>query len=114
MTHAHRNRPLRYDGRVVVTLYTEEILYLPVTTEISNLLQLTPEGVPMALARRAAEETCMANAAAALEKRGENLTSRALVPAAHISRNTACTWLRQRETGTWSPSDVINFAICSF
>jgi hypothetical protein len=96
---AHRNRPLRYDGRVVVTLYTEEILYLPVTTAITNLLQLTPEGVPMALARWAAEETCMARAAAELEKRGENLTSGALVAAPHISRNTACTWLRQRETG---------------
>jgi hypothetical protein len=66
---AHRNRPLRYDGRVVVTLCAEEILYLPVTTEI------------------------------AIVERGEAVTSRALAAAAHISLNTACTWLRQRETG---------------
>ena len=28
---AHRNRPLRYDGRVVVTLCADDVLYLPVT-----------------------------------------------------------------------------------
>jgi hypothetical protein len=95
---AHRNRPLRYDGRVVVTLCAEEILYLPVTTEITSLPQLTPEGLPLALARRAAEETRMARAVEALVKHGEAVTSRALAAAAHISLNTACTWLRQRET----------------
>jgi len=47
---SHCNRPLRYDGRVVVTLCAED---LPVTTEISSLPQLTPEGVPLALARGA-------------------------------------------------------------
>src|ERR1051326_6666906 len=96
---APRNRPLRYDGRVVVTLCAEDILYLPVTTEITSLPQLTPEGLPLALARRAAEETRMAKAAAELEARGETVTSRALAAAAHISLNTACTWLRSRETG---------------
>jgi hypothetical protein len=99
-TCAHRNRPRRYDGRVVVTLCADEILYLPVTTEITSLPQLTPEGLPLALAQRAAEETRMARAVADLEERGEAVTSRALAEAAHISLNTACTWLRQRETGT--------------
>src|SRR5215467_11723786 len=93
---AHRNRPLRYDGRVVVTLCADEVLYLPVTTEITSLPQLTPEGLPLALARRASEVTRMARAAAGLEERGEVVTSRALAEAAHISLNTACTWLRQR------------------
>src|SRR5215472_6034574 len=60
---AHRNRPLRYDGRVVVTLCADEILYLPVTTEITSLPQLTPEGLPLALARGAAEHARMARAA---------------------------------------------------
>ena len=41
----------------------------------------------------------MARAAAELEARGETVTSRALAEAARISLNTACTWLRQRETG---------------
>jgi hypothetical protein len=105
---AHRNRPLRYDGRVVVTLCAEEILYLPVTTEISSLPQLTPEGLPLALARRAAEETRMARAARVLEERGETVTSRALAAAAHISLNTACTWLRQRETGMMESNAMLS------
>jgi hypothetical protein len=96
---AHRNRPLRYDGRVVVTLCADEVLYMPVTTEITSLPQLTPEGLPLALARRAAEHALMARAATDLEERGEAVTSRALAEAAHISLNTACTWLRQREMG---------------
>jgi hypothetical protein len=41
----------------------------------------------------------MANAAQALEACGEAVTARAVAAAAHISMNTACTWLRQRETG---------------
>ena len=41
----------------------------------------------------------MVNAVAKLEEHGEAVTSRALAAAAHISLNTACTWLRQRETG---------------
>ena len=96
---AHRNQPLRYDGRVVVTLCAGDVLYLPVTTEITSLPQLTPEGLPLALARRAAEATRMAKAVAGLEERGEPVTARAVAAAAHISMNTACTWLRQRETG---------------
>jgi hypothetical protein len=96
---AHRTRPLRYDGRVVVTLCAEEILYLPVTTEITNLPQLAPEGVPLALVRRAADATRMARAAAELEKRGEAVTARAVAAAAHISQNTACTWLRSLDAG---------------
>ena len=56
------------------------------TTEITSLPQLTPEGLPLALAGRAAEEMRMARAAADLERRGEAVTSRALAAAAHISR----------------------------
>ena len=41
----------------------------------------------------------MANAIAKLEAKGEAVTSRALAAAARISLNTACAWLRGRETG---------------
>ncbi len=96
---AHRNQPLHHDGRIAVTLCSGEIQDLPVTTEITSLPQLTAEGLPLTQVRRAAEATRMAKAAADLEERGEAVTSRALAEAAHISLNTACTWLRQRETG---------------
>ncbi len=105
---AHRNRPLRHDGHMVVTLCAEDILYLPVTTEITSLPQLTPEGLPLALARRAAEETRMSKAVADLVKRGDAVTSRALAAAAHISLNTACTWLRQRERGAWEDAAALS------
>lgn len=60
--------------------------YLPVTTEITSLPQLTPEGLPLALARRAAEQKRMLKAVAELEQRGEAVTSHTLAGAAHISR----------------------------
>src|ERR1051326_3044562 len=103
---AHRNRPLRYDGRVVVTLCEDDVLYLAVTTEITSLPQLTPDGLPLALARRAAEVPRMVNAAAKLEEHGEAVTARALAAAARISLNTACAWLRQRETGAMETAPV--------
>jgi hypothetical protein len=91
-----------------VTLCAEEILYLPVTSEITSLPQLTPEGLPLALARRAAEDVRMASAAAELEERGEAVTSRALAAAARISLNTACTWLRSRETGALETDPMLS------
>jgi hypothetical protein len=105
---AHRNRPLRHDGRVVVTLCAGLILDLPVTTEITSLPQLTADGLPLALTRRAAGTTRMANAAAALEARGEAVTSRALAEAARISLNTACAWLRTRRTDTMEPAPLLS------
>ena len=49
-----------------MTLCADDVLYLPVTTEIASLPQLTPDGLPLALARRAAEDRRMANAVAEL------------------------------------------------
>jgi hypothetical protein len=110
---AHRNRPLRHDGRVVVTLCAGEILDLPITTEITSLPQLTAEGQPLALARRAAEATRLASAAAELEARGEEVSTRALAQVAHISLNTACAWLRQRRndaTASVSPLSALHYS----
>jgi hypothetical protein len=50
----------------------------------------------------------MAKAAAELEEHGKAVTSRALAEAAHISLNTACTWLRQRETGTLDSAAMLS------
>lgn len=78
------------------------------TTEITSLPQLTPEGLPLALVRRAAEQTRMARAATELAERGEAVTSRALAAAAHLSLNTTCTWLRQREIGTMGSAAALS------
>lgn len=42
---AHRNRPLRYDGRVVVTMCVGEIADLPATELITEFPQLTDDGL---------------------------------------------------------------------
>jgi hypothetical protein len=84
-TSSPRNRPLCHDGGVVVRLGADEIGYLPVTTEITSSPQLTPEGLPLALAGREASATPMARAVAELEARGEAVTSRAVAESAHIS-----------------------------
>lgn len=104
----HRNRPLRHDERIVVTLCEGLILDLPTTTKITSLPQLTPKGQPLALARRAAEQTRMTRAAAELEAHDEAVTSRALAATAHISLNTVCIWLRHRETGTADSGSVLS------
>lgn len=97
---------------MVVTLCAEEVLYLPVTTEITSLPQLTPKGLPLALARRAAEHARMVKAVTDLEERSEAVTSRSLAEAAHISREhglhmaTAARDWRER-----GPTHVISSAI---
>ena len=53
-----------------MTLGSDKVLYLPVTTEITSLPQLTPEGLPLALARRAAEARRMAGAEARVGRSG--------------------------------------------
>src|SRR5260370_18379861 len=43
---AHRNRPLRTDGRIVITLCEGEIDFLPVTETVYTLPQLDETGAP--------------------------------------------------------------------
>ena len=50
----------------------------------------------------------MGKAAADLEERAEPVTARALAQAAHISLNTACTWLRLRETGALDRASALS------
>lgn len=78
----------------------------------TSLPQLTPEGLPLALARQAAEHTRMINAVAALEQRGEALTSRSLATEAHISREYRVHLApAARNGGARRCSDVIRSAI---
>lgn len=68
---AHRNRPLIYDGRTVVTFCDEDVAFLPVTTEVRGL----PDR------RRAHEEGTderLGRAGALLDERGQERTVRAL------------------------------------
>ena len=64
--------------------------------------------MPLTLARRAAEDIRLVNAATALEAQGEAVTSRALAETARISLNTACAWLRERRTGAREDASLLS------
>lgn len=75
---AHRNRPIRYDYRIVVTLSAGEIDFLPVTTEITSLPALTESGKTSAQERLEYDQERLQNAEAELLRRGEKITVRAM------------------------------------
>lgn len=75
---AHRNRPLRYDGRIVVTLSAGSVDFLPVTEEITSLPDLALEGVTLAQKREECNQTRLEEAEQELSKRGEKVTRRSM------------------------------------
>ena len=91
-----------------VTLCADDVLCLPVTRGARASHSSRAARLPLALARRAAEEARMAKAVAELGERGETVTSRALAEAAHISLNTACTWRRPRETNAREDASMLS------
>ncbi len=92
---AHRNRPLRYDGRVVVTLTTGEINHLPITTEYTSLPDLTAEGEPVAAARERAVHKKLRRAAIELVRRGEQVGPTKLAKMAEVRKAAASKWYRE-------------------
>jgi hypothetical protein len=92
---AHRNRPLRHDGRIVVTLCASEIDYLPITEVYEELpARLADDGAALKTRNREAAEKRMAEAAEELLRRGEPVTARSLAGAAGVRLGVACEWLR--------------------
>src|SRR5262249_32253566 len=79
---AHRNRPLRYDGRVVVTLCADEVLYLPASTEITGLPQLTRGASATCAGTPGRRADADGQGCGELEAHGEAVTSRALAATA--------------------------------
>jgi hypothetical protein len=91
---AHRNRPLRYDGRTVVTLCAGVVDFLPITMEVTSLPQLAADGTPRTTRRQEAAEERLRHAADELLARGEVVNRRTLAAAAHIRAEVALEWLR--------------------
>ena len=92
---AHRNRPLRYDGRTVITFTAGTVDFLPITTEITSLPQLDADGTPRGERRQAEQEERLRAAARALQARGELLSASALAAAACTRKQAACAFLRK-------------------
>ena len=93
---AHRNRPLRYDGRTVVSLCAGAIDFLPITETISELPQLASEGITRKTKRTETIDARLTAAADALARRGAKVNLRTLAAEAEISVNEAARWLRDQ------------------
>jgi hypothetical protein len=104
----HRNRPLRHDGRTVVTFTTGAIDFLPVTTEITQLPFLTIEGDERTTKRKQQAEQRIRDAIATLQARGESITVRNVSALARVSLNTVSTWLREQGNNAMSIDRVLS------
>jgi hypothetical protein len=96
---AHRNRPLRYEDRVVVTLTTGEVDYLPITEEYTSLPNLTEQGTTYDDERTTREAGKLREAWEALVRRGEKVTGKRLAKEAKVRPATAGSWLRALQSG---------------
>jgi len=84
---AHRNRPLRYDGRTVITFCKGEIDYLPLTDE--------PVTFPTLTEKKAEQERQALAAIERIMERGEKLTVRALLAECPMDNNRAQEYIQR-------------------
>lgn len=90
---AHRNRPLRHDGRVVITLAKGDVAALPITEEYTSLpSRLTEEGLTTEEARQVRNETALEQVAARLTQEGKKVTIKALAKEAKVRKKVASEW----------------------
>lgn len=94
---AHRNRPLRHDGRTVITLCMGDIDYLPITEEYTYMPKLTYSGLTASEARLERDQEKLEQAKAEFVQRGEHITVTALAKAAKVRKKTAGDWLNQQQ-----------------
>jgi len=83
---AHRNRPLRFDNRTVVTFCSSDIDYLPATTTITQLPYVDLTGN--------SKEERLTAAVQVLQTEGKILSINNLVAAAHVDRKEIISYLR--------------------
>jgi hypothetical protein len=97
---AHRNRPLRHDGRVVLTFCIGDIDFLPATTTVTQFPQLTTDGARHDETKATEDDAALAEAAERIVGRGEPLTVRALQDEVRsvraIRTETIADWLRRQ------------------
>ena len=94
---AHRNRALRHDGRIVVSMCNAKIGYLPVTEEYSALPQLESTGQERGAVQEQSEIAKLEAAAARLQEQGKKVSVRNMMQEAHIKRDTAAAWCKQHK-----------------
>jgi hypothetical protein len=92
---AHRHRPLRYDGRLTISLCDADIDYLPVTHFISQMPRLTDDGEDYAEVKRAEDYARLDQARRQLEAQSIPLGVHRLGRAAGVGTDTAGRYLRE-------------------
>src|SRR5262249_13824708 len=99
---AHRNRPLRHDGRTVVTLCQGDISNLPMTTIYEHLPNLNEAGEPLTEASTAQTYARLEAAVERLAECGTKVTLDRAIAGAEgaINRTVAAEWYRAYRTRT--------------
>jgi hypothetical protein len=92
---AHRHRPLRYDGRITISICESDIDYLPTTHNIVRMPRVNDEGEDES-ERKAREDRAKLDQARRLfEAQGIALAVHRLARAAHVATDTAARYLRE-------------------
>ena len=92
---AHRHRPLRYNGRITISLCKADIDYLPVTHFVSNMPRLTTEGEEARLVKEAEDNAKLDQARRQLEAQGIRLAIHRLGRVAGVATDTAARYLHK-------------------
>lgn len=94
---AHRNRPIRHDGRVVITFTSGDVDFLPVTEMITAFPDLpTQKRLDRKAQSSQEQEERLERAYEAFIARQETVTVRTLARAARVKTQVAGEWLRGR------------------
>lgn len=94
---AHRSRPLRHDGRVVVTMCLGDVGFLPITTEITHLPQLVSDGELRSTAIATRNESRFRAACEHLAAQGIPVNVHTIAATAHASLRAVCAWWKSRK-----------------
>ncbi len=92
---AHRHRPLRYDGRLTISLCDSDLDYLPVTHFVSQMPRLTEDGEDAAEIKEAEDYARLDQARRQLEAQGIPLGVHRLGRAAGLKTDTAGRYLKE-------------------
>lgn len=92
---AHRHRPLRYDGRITISLCKADIDYLPASHFFSKMPRLTNEGEEVRLVKEAENHAKLDQARRQFEVQGIPLGVHRLKRAAGVGTDTAARYLQE-------------------
>lgn len=94
---AHRNRPVRYENRTVVSFCLGDIDFLPITETIVELPYLTVEGEDRYDVRRQNEQERLEKAYIELSQNSHKPTQSEIAKVAKVRKQTVVEWMHERD-----------------